>query len=180
MKQKNSVSLTSELSTPMDAIPGSFAVVLRSCFDQSAMSQQAFAEVLSLELGRNVSQVNISNWLKGVEPRITPGNENLHALILEAADRIASNESLGGRTKYADPKTVAARLAGWRAAGLTEKQIQLAAELSVSLYRLWASGKVRILSVRWELAAAKVDLWQNYIAENQEAWKAKAAQPKNR
>jgi hypothetical protein len=141
------------------------------------MSQVEFAEVLALELGRPVSQVNVSNWLNGVEPRNRADEPNLMKAVLEAAKRIASRESKAGRKKHADPVKVQAQFAAWDKAGLTPKQIQLAAEISASLYQVWRYGKAKVPTVRWEMARAKVNMWLDFILENQQNWQAQATQP---
>lgn len=163
---------------PRQAPTNPFGVEFRECFDKSAMAQQDFAEVLSLELKRPVSQVNVSNWLHGVEPRTTLTHPNLANDILAAAQRIAANEADAGREKYADTKKVAAQLAEWETAGLTAKQVQLAAEISVTLYRAWLSGKVRISAVRWEMAQTKVNMWKDFVTEHQRQWQASQAEAK--
>jgi hypothetical protein len=153
-----------------------FGMELRDHFAKSAMSQQEFAEVLSIELGRPVSQVNISNWLHGIEPRSRADEPNFMAAVLAAAERIGKRESKAGRQKYADPQKVQAQFAKWDKAGLTAKQIQLAAEISVSLYLAWRNNKVKIPSVRWELAKTKVDMWRDFVVEHQKNWQAQATQ----
>jgi hypothetical protein len=158
-------------------LTNAFGIELCAHFAKAAMSQQEFAEVLSIELGRPISQVNISNWLHGVEPRILSGQPDFQGEVLKAAARIAKNESKAGRQKYADHKQVHAQFVQWDKAGLTPKQIQLAAEISVSLYQVWRSDKVKIQSARWEVAKAKVNMWKDFVTEHQKNWQAQAAQP---
>lgn len=151
-----------------------FGLTLCASFAKAAMSQMEFSELLSIELHRPVSQVNVSNWLRGVEPRATVEEPNLADSVLKAAARIAMNETQAGRQKYADPKKVQTAFAKWDAAGLTPKQIQLAAEISVSLYLAWRAGTVKIATARWEVAKAKVDMWTDFVAEHQKSWQAAA------
>jgi len=154
-----------------------FSVELRGYFQTAAMSQAEFAEVLSLELGRTVSQVSLSTWLNGATPR-TPGKaqtrattEPLANAVLTCAKRIADNESAAGRQKYADPQEVQAQFQRWDEQGYTPKQIQLAAEISVSLYRSWRFGGVRVRAERWNQAVTKVEAFLKFLAE----YKAKNA-----
>lgn len=147
-----------------------FGVQLRAYFDQSAMSQKDFAEVLSVELQIPVSQVNLSNWLHGVEPRPRRDIQNLSDQILEAADRIAKNEA--GRSRYADPTTVQKQFKAWDELGITIRQVQVAGDISASLYRAWRSGKVQVPAARWEIFQGKVRLWTDCILEHQAEWQA--------
>jgi hypothetical protein len=154
-----------------------FGLALCASFAKAAMSQMEFSELLSIELRRPVSQVNVSNWLHGVEPRSTLEEPNLADAVLKAAERIAETETQAGQQKYADPNNVKTVFATWDAAGLTPKQIQLAAEISVSLYRAWRAGTVKIRTARWEVAKAKVDLWTDFVAEHQKSWQAASGGP---
>lgn len=167
-------SLVGPRSAPRREPTNPFGVEFRECFDKAAMAQQDFAEVLSADLKRPVSQVNVSNWLRGVEPRANAAHPNLADEVLAAARRIAENEFVAGRAKHADPKKVRAQFSEWEAAGLTAKQVQLAAEISVTLYRAWHEGLTRIPTTRWEVVQAKVNMWKDFIAENQKKWQEPA------
>lgn len=147
-----------------------FGVQLREFFDRSAMTQKDFAEVLSLEIQIPVSQVNLSNWLHGVEPRPKRNAPNLSGKILEAARRIAENET--GRSRYADPTAVQEQFLAWDRLGITTRQVQVAGEISASLYRAWRSGNVRIPTSRWEAFHAKVSLWTDFILAHQAEWQS--------
>lgn len=171
-------SLIGPRSAPRNEPTNPFGVEFRECFDKAAMAQQDFAEVLSLELKRPVSQVNVSNWLRGVEPRSSAAHPNLADEVLVAARHIAENEFVAGRGKHADPEKVRAQFCEWEAAGLTAKQVQLAAEISVTLYRAWREGITRIPTTRWEVAQTKVNMWKDFIAENQKKWQAAAEREK--
>lgn len=147
-----------------------FGVQLRAYFDQAAMSQKDFAEVLSVELQLPVSQVNLSNWLHGVEPRPRRDIPNLSNKVLEIAGRIAKNEA--GRSRYADPVKVQEQFATWERLGITTRQVQVAGDISASLYRAWRGGNVQVPAARWELFQTKVALWTAFILEHQAEWQA--------
>lgn len=147
-----------------------FGVKLRAFFDQSAMTQKDFAEVLSVEIQLPVSQVNLSNWLHGVEPRPRRDAPNLPDKILEAARRISENEA--GRSRYANPKTVQEQFAAWESLGITARQVQVAGDISASLYRIWRSGAVQVPANRWEIFQTKVSLWTDFILAHQAEWQA--------
>jgi hypothetical protein len=134
------------------------------------MTQKDFAEVLSVEIQLPVSQVNLSNWLHGVEPRARRDAPNLSNKILEAAHRIAENEA--GRARYADPRAVQEQFATWERLGITTRQVQVAGDISASLYRAWRSGNVQVPALRWELFQTKVGLWTDFILEHQAEWQA--------
>lgn len=136
------------------------------------LSQTEYAEVLSSRLGRRVSQVVLSNWLRGRRPRSTGPDHDAEGEVLAAAKSILEDE--GGAPARIGAEQVQAAINAWLAKGLTLAQIRISGEVSETLLRSWADGKVAVMRHRWESFSMKVDHWADIIVESQLAWQVEA------
>lgn len=147
-----------------------FGEKLHKAFVNSAMTQAEFAEILAIELQTPVSQVSVSNWLRGAEPRRRPDRPTFTEEILKVAEAVAETEQSAGRKKFAAAAEVTKQFAAWDKLEVTPRQLQVAGEISASLYKAWRSG-ASIPNTRWILFRDKVNMWLDFIAENQKSWK---------
>lgn len=164
--------LEARLRSPRPASSNPFSDELLELVSAVGLAQSEYAEILSGRLGRPVSQVVLSNWLRGRSPRRFSPDQNPEAEVLDAARDILRNQ--GYKPARIAPSEVQRTIEGWLARGLTLPQVEVAGEASETLVRDWASGTVSVMRPRWESFCMRVNTFVELIAESQIAWQVEA------
>lgn len=146
-----------------------FSAQLAELVTAVGLPQSEYAEILSGRLGRPVSQVVLSNWLRGRSPRRLTAEHDPESEVLAAARDILERQ--GRQPARISPGKVQRTIQAWQDKGLTLNQVRVAGEVAETLVRDWAAGKVSVTRPRWEAFCLRVNSFVELVAESQLAWK---------
>ncbi|MBZ0071179.1 MAG: hypothetical protein K8I04_05585 [Gammaproteobacteria bacterium] len=133
--------------------------LLETVLQTRQLTQEELAELLAAETGRHVTRTRLVGWLGGASPR---GDEEE---IRAALERVMEAEPEKLLPALVSKEQVAAEVRRWFEAGLTRKQVMIAAEMPQSTLSAWELGRVEVPRRRFDRIKALIDIWVDTLTE---------------